>query len=74
MRSGKNQFFPGYIKGEIGHFTQIDQQIHRPLEFRLVVDHLLEFPIIGKGEFAVDIDLNPSALVLDDDHGALPGR
>ena len=74
MLAGENQFLPGHVKGEVGHFTQINQQIHRPFEFGLIVDHLLEFPIIGKGEFAVDIDLNPSALVLDDDHGALPGR
>jgi hypothetical protein len=52
----EDDIFPGHVEGEIGHFTQIKQQIDWPLELDRVIGRAFELLVISKREFRVDCD------------------
>jgi hypothetical protein len=45
---------PRHVEREAGHLAQVEEQVDRPLELDVVIDHVLELLVVGQGEFAED--------------------
>ena len=58
MLARKLDLLPRHVHGEVGHFSEVEEQVDRPVELDLELDQFLELLEVGEREFAEYGDQN----------------